>query len=152
MQLTKRVLKHQTKEVDFKYPVQNKNLADELLETMHREGGCGLAANQVGVKKSVFAVYVEECSLQRVFFNPKIVSTEADTEIINEGCLSFPGEYCEISRPTSIRLHWQDYTGEHFEEDFTGMAARVIQHELDHLRGLTMFDRISINQQQKEAL
>lgn len=150
MQLTKRVLKHKTKEVEFKYPVQNKQLADELLKTMHREGGVGLAANQVGIKKSVFAMIDND--IEWVFFNPSIVKSETDTEVISEGCLSFPGEYVEIVRPSTVTLHWQDYSGNHFEQSFTGMSARVIQHELDHLQGITMFDRISSNQPQKEVV
>lgn len=150
MQLTKRVLNHKTKEVEFKYPVQNKKLEDELLKKMHLEGGCGLAANQVGAKKSVFVMFVDD--IEWVFFNPSVVDTSTETEVINEGCLSFPGEYCEIVRPNKITLHWQDYVGTHFEQSFTGMAARVIQHEYDHLQGLTMFDRINSNQPQKEAV
>lgn len=138
MKLTKRTLYQKTKPVDFKYPIQNELLAKQLLKFMHESGGIGLAANQVGLRSRVFVMAVD--NNEKAFFNPMIQDTQGSTPYL-EGCLSYPNESVELDRPETIVLSYNDANGNMFVETFSGLEARVIQHEVDHLDGITMMDR-----------
>lgn len=113
-----------------------KQTSIDLIETMLFHSALGLAANQCGVNVRAFSMNVSE---PKVFFNPVITSTFKRSNGV-EGCLSFPGLFLKVTRAARIMLSWEDETGEH-NEQFSGMEARCIQHEIDHLNGIT-FDTL----------
>lgn len=139
MKLTKRVLHLKTKPIDFKYPLQNEQLAKEMLQFMHVSGGVGLAANQVGLRYRMFVMDVDHNP--KVFFNPTIMSYSENKVPYLEGCLSYPNESVELDRPEKVVLSYQDAYGIFLTEEFMNLEARVVQHEVDHLDGMTMHDR-----------
>lgn len=139
MKLTRRVLHNQARPVKFDYPHQNQILAAQLKEFMIQENGIGLAAPQVGISKRVFVMLVHEQF--RACFNPEITKTSDVLTDYAEGCLSFPGEQCTISRPDWIMVRYQEANGTEVEDTLVGLEARCFQHELDHLNGITMHDR-----------
>ena len=106
---------------------------------MYENNGLGLAANQVGVPYSVFAMRGQPQNY--VCFNPRIVQPSAEEIILEEGCLSFPGLVVKVKRPRHIRVRFQLPNGETVTETFIGMTARVFQHEMDHLEGKLYFNR-----------
>lgn len=139
MKLTKRTLHLKTKDVTFKYPLQNIELGKQLLSFMHKTGGIGLAANQVGLRSRVFVMSVD--NNDKVFFNPTISKLGQTSSMYAEGCLSYPNESVELERPDTLDLLYFDSHGKQHIETFSNLEARVIQHEVDHLDGLTMYDR-----------
>lgn len=139
MKLTKKVLHHTAKSVDFSWPYQNKQLAESMLELMRKEKGIGLAATQVGVAKRLFVMEID--GVTRACFNPEIVNTSKELVDFDEGCLSFPGESCTIKRPQQIEVRYFNLQGQEVKEALLGLEARCFQHELDHLDGITMWDR-----------
>lgn len=139
MKLTKRVLHNRAKPVGFDWPYQNQVLADQMLEFMRRENGIGLAAPQIGRSLRLFVMEVD--GVNRCCFNPEILAVGPTSSQFAEGCLSFPGESCTITRPDSVAVRYQDAHGHWIETDLTGLEARCFQHELDHLDGITMLDR-----------
>lgn len=139
MDLTKRVLKHKTKAMTFDWPMKNDKLASKLLSFMVSQNGIGLAANQVGIAKRLFVIRHRD--VERRCFNPTILRHLSDFVLFDEGCLSFPGDSCTISRPNTIDVLYYDSGGQEHQERLTGLLSRVYQHELDHLNGITMWDR-----------
>lgn len=139
MKLTRRVLHKVAKPVDFDYPWKNERLALDLLQFMIAENGIGLAAPQVGISQRVFVMKIGLRTW--VCFNPEIVSLGKDFTNFDEGCLSFPGEMCTISRPDTIAVRYQTAQGDSVDEQLQGLASRCFQHELDHLDGITMHHR-----------
>jgi peptide deformylase len=118
-------------------------LIDDMFETMYAAPGIGLAASQVDVHKRVLVIDISDARDQpRVFINPEILSREGEAET-EEGCLSVPGIFDEVTRASRIRLRWQDRTGAVSERDFEGMLAVCIQHEMDHLEGKLFVDYLS---------
>ena len=121
-------------------------IVEEMFDTMYEADGIGLAANQVNLDMNLFIVDVPsddgEISEQRVFVNSKVLSSEGESKYL-EGCLSIPGIQFEVSRPESITLEYQDIEGNTHHETFDGLLARAIQHELDHLNGFLIVDRVS---------
>ncbi len=128
-----------------------------LIETMQNfSNGIGLAATQV---KSLYRIFVI-CPLTEnvegkthighpeVFINPVLSEPEEKTEVITEGCLSFPGLYVPIQRPLAITVEAQDPEGNSFKKRFTGYVARQIMHENDHLNGVLYIDRLKIKERQ----
>ena len=109
-----------------------------LAETMVREDGIGLAANQVGVPYRVFTVRSDPLL---VCYNPKIVDLSGEELLGPEGCLSFPGLSVKVKRWEEVRLRFQNYKGTFVTRKFGGLAARVVQHEMDHLDGILFFNR-----------
>jgi len=140
MKLNNSQLSTQCQTADFTQPMDNLRLAQNLFQLMIRENGIGLAANQVGLSVRLFVMYVDREAFH--CFNPEIVETSAETITIAEGCLSFPGETCEVERYAKIRARFANARGHYQEREFTGIAARCFQHELDHLNGITMHERI----------
>lgn len=139
MKLTHRVLTQRAKPVTFEHPWQNQQLAQEMLSFMRQERGIGLAATQVGLKKRVFVMSIQ--GWQRVCFNPQITAHSSKLIDWDESCLSFPGDHCIIKRPEWIDVRYQDAQGEWHKERFADILAICFQHELDHLDGITMWDR-----------
>jgi len=140
MKLTKRVLHNRAKPVEFVWPYQNHILAEQMIEFMRTNKGIGLAAPQIGKSLRVFVMEVQ--GRARACFNPEIVESSTVMAEFQEGCLSFPGESCNISRPDTIIVRYQDARGEWTETNLVGLEARCFQHELDHLDGVTMYDRL----------
>jgi peptide deformylase len=124
-------------------------LVDDMFTTLYEsELGIALAAPQIGVQKQIFVWDLD--GEQQVIFNPEIV--EADGEwIYDEGCLSIPGLYVEMLRPKTVLMRGIDISGEVIEREADELEARMYQHELDHLHGVLMFDRMQPDQR-KAAL
>jgi peptide deformylase len=120
-------------------------LIDDMAETMYSSKGCGLAATQIGVNQRIFVVDCageDEPSDLRVFVNPEIIETEG-SQVWDEGCLSFPGVSEEIKRAEQVKMRALDRSGKPFEIEADGLLAVALQHELDHLNGVLMIDKLS---------
>lgn len=119
---------------------------EQMVETMLREGGVGLAAPQVGVSKRVAVVNPEPKNSETLIamINPRIVAVSSETTSFEEGCLSVPDIRCNVIRPTSIELAYHDGEGREHRMEVDGIIARIIQHEVDHLDGILFVDRLSI--------
>ena len=118
-------------------------LIDDMFETMYAAPGIGLAATQVDVHRRLLVLDVsEDRSRPMVFINPEILSAEGH-QVYQEGCLSVPGIYADVTRAASIRVRAQDRTGETFELEADGLLAVCVQHEMDHLAGKVFVDYLS---------
>lgn len=111
----------------------------EMLKFMHEKNGVGLAAPQVGLSHRMFVIYKEPY----LIINPDIIEYSDDKSKMREGCLSFPGLFLPIERANSIILTYQNIKGEFITDRFTGMMARIIQHETDHVNGIVFQNRTS---------
>ena len=120
-------------------------------ELMQDALGIGLAATQVGVLHRVLVYRAYEDDPVRALVNPVIEWASEELEAADEGCLSLPGVHVEVERPARVRVRAQDETGEELQIEADGLRARVIQHEVDHLDGVLILDRIS-RQARKEAM
>ena len=122
-----------------------KKLAKQMAKAMYKNDGCGIAAPQVGVTKRLVVIDCDqdETGAQNplVLVNPVLVSTEGDPIVLGEGCLSCPGISVSIARPPFARVRYFDLHGEDWEVEGDGLLGRCLQHELDHLDGITMFER-----------
>ena len=120
------------------------DLINDMMDSMYEAEGIGLAANQVGVNKNLFVVdisHVDENETPRVFINGKIENSQGKSEY-SEGCLSLPGIKFDITRPKIISFSFQDIDRKKKIEEFDGLLARAIQHEVDHLNGILIIDRV----------
>lgn len=139
------ILKQETIPFDFENPpVPALDIAEEIRYNMATHRGIGLAAPQIGYNYSIFGVGnpdVMESIL--VFFNPKIVHYSDDLVLMDEGCLSFPEMTLKIKRSSEIRMRFTGATGITETMRFNGMTARVVQHEYDHLQGITFDTRVN---------
>ena len=122
-----------------------KILTDDMFETMHSVNGIGLAATQIGIAKQVAVIDISpEKNEPLVIVNPKIqILDPSKKEDYDEGCLSVPGFFETISRPSDIQLSYQDLNGQKQEIKPEGLLTKVVQHELDHLNGRLFVDHIS---------
>lgn len=144
------VLKQKAKNIDKDYQGLSE-LIDNMFETMHEANGVGLAAPQIGKSIRLFIVDAspfgedepELKDFQQVFVNPEIVEEEGEEWNFNEGCLSIPHIREDISRKPKIRIRYQDEKFDTYEEDFEGLAARIIQHEYDHVEGVLFTDYLN---------
>jgi peptide deformylase len=116
-------------------------LVERMKRLMGEAAGVGLAANQVGVLQRVFVVQPEEESEVRALANPVIVDRSGDKDIENEGCLSLQGVLVPVERDCGVTVEALDEHGEPVRLELRGLAARVVQHELDHLDGILIIDR-----------
>ena len=124
-------------------------LAEEMLATMREREGVGLAANQVGRLKRILVAAVED--QEYVIVNPTIEERAPSTEMDLEGCLSIPGIQVEVERPTAVTVSGQDASGAPLRLEASGLLARVLQHEIDHLDGVLILDRTD-RQSRKNAM
>jgi len=115
-------------------------LVRRMKELMREANGVGLAANQVGVVRRVF-VFVPDGEAPAALVNPEIVRRSDEVESDDEGCLSIQGITVPVDRATSVRIEGRDELGSDVGYDLEGIAARIVQHELDHLDGVLMIDR-----------
>jgi peptide deformylase len=113
--------------------------------------GIGLAATQVGVLQRLLVYRVEHESPVNALINPVLEWSSKDEEILEEGCLSLPGVHVDVERPIFVRVRAQDSNGEPIVVEASGLEARVIQHEMDHLDGVLILDRTP-RDQRKEAM
>ena len=128
-----------------------RQLAADMFDTMYHEEGIGLAAVQVGVLKRILVADVTwhrhedhaHVGEQHVLINPEILEGTPELNVHKEGCLSFPNQFADVTRPKGIRVRYQDLSGNTKEEQFEGLLATCIQHEIDHLNGITFVDHIS---------
>ncbi|MBC8311240.1 MAG: peptide deformylase [Candidatus Marinimicrobia bacterium] len=138
--------------VDFS---QLDSLIDDMFDTMYNESGIGLAANQVGVSLAILVFDIGDYELDeeevaddefmsdpRVFINPKIIESIGECSM-EEGCLSVPEIRAEVVRAETITLQYEDMEQNSYSETFTGLSARVILHEIDHLNGKFFTDYLS---------
>ncbi len=125
-----------------------RKLAADMLDTMYHEKGIGLAAVQVGEMKRMLVADVSwrddgTPGKQYVIINPEIVEETSELHNYKEGCLSFPDQFADVSRPEGVRIRYMDLNGDTQEETFDGLLATCIQHEIDHLNGIVFVDHIS---------
>lgn len=123
-------------------------LAKAMFETMYHEEGIGLAAVQVGALKRLLVADVEwkgqdEPGVQYALINPEIVSADEESNVYKEGCLSFPDQFADVERPKTVRVRYLDLQGKQQEQEFSGLLATCIQHEIDHLDGIVFPDHAS---------
>ena len=121
-----------------------KKLVEDMAETMYAAPGVGLAATQIGEPHRIFVIDIaneDEPSELRVFINPEIVARNGDL-VWEEGCLSFPGVTEDIDRSEKVTVKALDANGKPFELEAEGLLAVAVQHELDHLDGVLMIDRM----------
>jgi peptide deformylase len=121
-------------------------LMDDMLETMYRAPGIGLAAPQVDVGSRIIVVDLAKETAERAplrIVNPELVWTSTEIVAMEEGCLSLPEQFAEVRRPAAVRMRFLDETGRQRDLDADGMLARCLQHEIDHLDGILFVDHLS---------
>ncbi len=144
------LLRKKAKEVAKDFEGLNE-IIENMWETMYSSDGVGLAAPQVGKSIRIFLVDAssaadEEPELEdfkKVFINPEIIECSGDEWVMNEGCLSLPEIREDVKRPDYVRVKYFDENFELHDEEFTGYAGRIIQHEFDHLEGILFIDYLS---------
>ncbi|MDQ2104308.1 peptide deformylase [Azospirillum isscasi] len=140
------VLKQKAKPVE-KVDARVAKLMDDMVETMYAAKGIGLAAPQIGILERVIVVDVHEKDEEPNpirLANPEIVWKSDDTAVCEEGCLSVPDQFAEVTRPAAIRVRYLDEKNEPRELEADGMLATCIQHEIDHLNGVLFVDYLSM--------
>ena len=115
------------------------NLAKDMIETMTKKDGVGLAAPQIGKNIRLFVVH-PTLSKKTVFINPEISKISKQTDVTEEGCLSLPGIFIKKERAKSLKIMATDENGKEFKLKAKNLLARVIQHEIDHLNGILIID------------
>ena len=132
-----------------------RKLAKDMLITMYSAKGIGLAAPQVGVQKRILVIdlnFEDPDAPPNVFINPEIISSSASLDTYEEGCLSIPGVYLNVLRPSSIKLSYRDEMGRPKKMNAEGLMARCIQHEIDHLNGVLFVDKVTDQDELKKQL
>ena len=138
-----KVLRVPPPEFNFENPPEDpKEIEKNMIEAVERYGGLGLSANQCGLPYRMFVMRTADKGVV-AFWNPKITKLSNDTDNMKEGCLSFPDIYLMIKRSKVIEFEYQDTEGEKVTLVLEGMAARCVQHELDHLNGILFLQRAS---------
>jgi peptide deformylase len=118
-------------------------LAKDMLETMYDAPGIGLAAPQIGILERLIVMDCadkEETPEPIVMFNPEVILSSDDENIHEEGCLSIPDQFADVARPAEVKVGWIDSDGNPREQEFDGLWATCVQHEIDHLNGKLFID------------
>lgn len=144
------VLRKVAQYITSDYPNLKEFIAD-MFETMKNSDGIGLAAPQVGISIRLFVIdasplaedHPELETFKRVFINAQIIERTGELKLYNEGCLSIPNIREDVERPEAIVIKYVDENFQPHEERFEGVAARIIQHEYDHLDGILFTDKVS---------
>jgi peptide deformylase len=144
------VLRMKAEEIDKTYPDVEKLIAD-MFDTMYNSDGVGLAAPQIGKPIRLFVIDAKALAednpemenFRKVFINPRILEESGEEWFFNEGCLSVPGVREDVSRKPIVKIRYLDQNWQQQEEVFEGVAARIIQHEHDHLEGILFTDKLS---------
>jgi peptide deformylase len=116
-------------------------LTNVMMDRMTEMGGVALSAPQVGLDMSMFVMGINDAKIE--VFNPKIISSSIETDLMNEGSLTYPGVLVIIKRPISIVVEYYNKKGELQQNEFHGLTARIFQHAYDHLKGFTIKERVS---------
>jgi len=124
-------------------------LVDAMFETMGEADGVGLAAPQIGLAQRLFIVDTKQPGERLVFINPQIIETSVEQVSYEEGCLSIPGAFAHIVRPSEVTVQALDLKGKPFTLKATNLLARVIQHENDHLNGVLFIDHMEAEARDK---
>ena len=125
---------------------QVRKLMNDMLETMYKAPGIGLAAIQVGILKRIVVIDISKDPEKKnplFLVNPEIIHLSKETSIYEEGCLSLPGQFAEIERPANCHLKYIDFNGKEKELKTDGLLSTCIQHEVDHLNGILFIDYLS---------
>ncbi len=144
------ILRQKCKNIDKGFPNLN-DLIKNMYETMNNANGIGLAAPQIGVSINLFIIDLSALAnedeklknIKKVFINPKILTEDGDDWEYDEGCLSIPGLNDLVSRKQNIKIEYLDQNFNLIQEKISGIEARVIQHEYDHLNGVLFIDYLS---------
>lgn len=144
------VLRKVAAEIDQNYP-ELSNIITNMYDTLESSEGVGLAAPQIGLSIRLFIVdangfaedYPDAKGFKRTFINPQILERTGKEWLFNEGCLSFPGIFEDVSRPSDVKIRYYDEQFVEHTETFSGICARIIQHEYDHLEGKCFIDHLS---------
>lgn len=134
------ILKKKSKKVEV-IDEKIKELIKDMIETLHKYDGVGLAAVQVGILKQIVIIQEAEDAPIYVLINPEIVS-QSGTQTVDEGCLSFPNKFAKIERPEKVKVRALDENGKKIEITGKGLLAQALSHELDHLNGEVFIDKI----------
>ena len=129
-----------------KVDAEVRRLMDDMLETMYKAPGIGLAAPQVGMLKRVIVVDIareEEKPQPFRMANPELIWVSEEDAVYNEGCLSLPEHYADVTRPAAIKVRYIDHENEIRELEADGLLATCIQHEMDHLEGILFVDHLT---------
>jgi peptide deformylase len=122
-------------------------LMDDMLETMYKAPGIGLAAPQIGILERLIVVDVsdhqKEAPRPLVMVNPELIRVSDDLSVTQEGCLSIPDIYADVTRPAAVAVRYLDRNGEVQELEAEGLLSTCIQHEIDHLNGILFVDHLS---------
>lgn len=118
-----------------------KELVEDMIETMHKFDGVGLAAPQVGVLKRVVVIDLYDGNEPYVLINPEIIKEKGEQEV-DEGCLSFPNKFAKVIRPAEVVAKALDINGKEYKIKAKGLLAQAITHEIDHLEGVLFVDKI----------
>ena len=122
-------------------------IANQMMDTMIKAPGVGLAANQVGIIKQIITINFEDKENDKranyILFNPSIIEYSEEKVIMEEGCLSLPEQYADIERPKKIFLEYIDENQKNIKKEIDGYEARILQHEIDHLSGKLFVDYLS---------
>ena len=122
-------------------------IANQMMDTMIKAPGVGLAANQVGILKQIITINFEDKENDKranyILFNPLIIEYSEEKVIMEEGCLSLPEQYADIERPKKIFLEYIDENEKNIKKEIDGYEARILQHEIDHLSGILFVDYLS---------
>ena len=134
------ILRKKSREVDI---IDDKiqTLIDDMIETMYKYNGVGLAGPQVGVLKRVIVIDLYDGEEPLKLVNPKIIKTKGEQEV-EEGCLSFPNEYAKVVRPKELTVEALDREGKKFKLKAKDLLAQAVAHEIDHLDGIVFIDRM----------
>ena len=139
------ILKQISKNVD-QVGKEEQKLMDDMLETMYKADGIGLAAVQVGVLKRIIVMDISKDENKKepmYFVNPIIKNKSIEKSVYSEGCLSVMNQFIEVERPSNCEIEYLDYNGEKKILNASGLLATCIQHEIDHLNGITILSYIS---------
>ena len=132
-----------------------RDLAKNMLQSMYSAKGIGLAAPQVGISKEVLVIdinFEDSAAEPLILINPEITAFGSTLNSYEEGCLSIPGVYLNVIRPSTIKLKFRDEMGRPRKMNADGLLARCIQHEVDHLRGVLFIDRVTSKEDLKREL
>ena len=145
------VLRKETEDFVPEEKEELKQLVDDMFETMYNADGIGLAGPQIGLSRRIFVIdatpladeFPELAEFKRVFINAQILERDGDQASDYEGCLSIPGINEEVSRQTKVKIRYVDSDFKEHEEVIEGWAARVVQHEYDHIQGILFVDHLA---------
>lgn len=134
------ILKKKSREVEV-FDEKLQTLIDDMIETMHKYNGVGLAAVQVGVLKRVITIDIYDDNGPIVLINPVIIKTKGEQEV-DEGCLSFPNQFAKVIRPAEVTAEYTDREGKRMRVKAKELLAQAIAHEVDHLNGELFVEKI----------